>query len=84
VPVREVECDCNRLAAKIGQGGDRVGVGPPGLADHVLAGESQAGERFDIAGIASQRSQIPALRLDDQIGPHIAAKRGGTAGQTIV
>src|ERR1700758_1131001 len=60
------------------------GAPPPRLADQVLTGQGQSGERADIAWIARQRGEKPLLGLGGQISAHLPAECGLGAGDAFV
>ena len=55
VPRGDRECDRRRLAAQIGGGRHDPRLGPPRIADEMLASYRQTGQSLDITWIARQR-----------------------------
>src|SRR6516162_4911540 len=61
-----------------------MGIAPPRVADQMLAGDGQTGERVDIARVVSQRGEEPALCLGRQLGRDPALDRDHRPGKTLV
>src|SRR5260370_763249 len=85
--VRSHSWDCTpRISATIRwtRRRDRgAGVAPPRVADKMLAGSCQTGQRLDIAGIARKCGEIPALRLGRELGAHSFLERARRPRQTF-
>jgi hypothetical protein len=81
---REIQCDRHHLASEIGCYRGRSGITPPWIADQLLAGSRQAGERVDAARIIGKRGKNPSLCLGRVVLPQLSLERTSRARQTLV
>src|SRR5277367_3140600 len=61
-----------------------MGVAPPGIANDVLAGEGETGERLDIARIVREGGEQPSLRLGRHLGRDPTLDRRRRPGKTLI
>ena len=71
--------DRDRLAPEVGGGCRGPRIAPPGIADEMLAGQRQAGQRLDIARVVGERGEIPSLRLGRELRRDFALQSAADA-----
>src|ERR1700719_1040390 len=83
MPRRQIERNRHCLAPEVRGGRYGARVAPPWIADKMLAGCSQTGQRLGAARFVGEGGEIPPLRLARQLRGVVSSKCGGCFGEAF-